>query len=36
MPLMFGPELGELQKKTRLDVRVMLMSGFGGDRLVLN
>ncbi len=24
MPEMFGPELGELQKKTRPDVRVML------------
>jgi two-component system cell cycle sensor histidine kinase/response regulator CckA len=36
MPEMSGPELGELLKKTRPGVRVMLMSGFSGDLLVLN
>ena len=36
MPEMSGPELGELLKKTRPRVRVMLMSGFSGDLLVLN
>ncbi len=36
MPDMSGPELGELLKKTRPEVRVMLMSGFSGDLLVLN
>ncbi|MDQ2948320.1 MAG: response regulator [Acidobacteriota bacterium] len=36
MPEMSGPELGELLKKTRPEVRVMLMSGFSGDLLVLN
>ena len=36
MPEMSGPELGELLKKTRPEVHVMLMSGFSGDLLVLN
>ena len=36
MPEMSGPELRELLKKTRPRVRVMLMSGFSGDLLVLN
>jgi DNA-binding NtrC family response regulator len=37
MPRMSGPDLGELLKKTRLDLRVMLMSGgAGGNLLVLN
>jgi DNA-binding NtrC family response regulator len=36
MPEMSGPQLGELLKHTRPDVRVMLMSGFSGDLLVLN
>ena len=36
MPEMSGPELGEILKKTRPDMRVMLMSGFSGDLLVLN
>ena len=36
MPDMSGPELGVLLKKTRPEVRVMLMSGFSGDLLVLN
>ncbi len=36
MPEISGPELGELLKQTRPDVRVMLMSGFSGDLLVLN
>ena len=36
MPEMSGPELGELLKQTRPDMRVMLMSGFSGDLLVLN
>lgn len=36
MPDMSGPELGELLKKSRPDMRVMLMSGFSGNLLVLN
>jgi len=37
MPETSGPELGELLKKSRPNMRVMLMSGFtGGDLLVLN
>jgi CheY-like chemotaxis protein len=37
MPLMSGPDLGEALKKTRPDIRVMLMSGDEqGNLLVLN
>jgi DNA-binding NtrC family response regulator len=37
MPEMSGPELVELLKKSRPDMRVMLISGYsGGDLLVLN
>ena len=37
MPEMSGPDLGETLKKTRLDLRVMLMSGGAdGNLLVLN
>jgi len=37
MPQMSGPDLGELLKKTRPDLRVMLMSGgTNGNLLVLN
>jgi len=37
MPLMSGPHLGETLKKTRPDLRVMLMSGgVDGNLLVLN
>jgi two-component system cell cycle sensor histidine kinase/response regulator CckA len=38
MPKMSGPDLGELLKKTRPDMHVMLMSGGGadGNLLVLN
>jgi DNA-binding NtrC family response regulator len=37
MPAMSGPELGEAMKKTRPDLRVMLMSGgANGNLLVLN
>jgi DNA-binding NtrC family response regulator len=37
MPQMSGPDLGEMLKKTRLDLRVMLMSGgANGNLLVLN
>jgi DNA-binding NtrC family response regulator len=37
MPEMSGPDLGELLKKTRPDLRVMLMSGApNGNLLVLN
>jgi DNA-binding NtrC family response regulator len=37
MPLMNGPALGEVIKKQRPDLRVMLMSGMeGGNLLVLN
>jgi two-component system cell cycle sensor histidine kinase/response regulator CckA len=36
MPEMSGPRLGEILKQTRPDVRVMVMSGFSGDLLVLN
>jgi DNA-binding NtrC family response regulator len=37
MPLMSGPELGEEMKKSRPDLRVMLMSGgANGNLLVLN
>jgi two-component system, cell cycle sensor histidine kinase and response regulator CckA len=37
MPGMTGPDLGEALKKSRPDMRMMLMSGFtGGNLLVLN
>ena len=37
MPRMSGPDLGEALKKTRLDLRVMLMSGGAqGNLVVLN
>jgi len=37
MPGMTGPDLGEVLKKTRPDLRIMHMSGFeGGDLLILN
>jgi hypothetical protein len=37
MPQMSGPDLGELMKKTRPDLHVMLMSGgANGNLLVLN
>ena len=37
MPVMSGPDLGEVLKKTRPDLHVMLMSGGGnGNLLVLN
>lgn len=37
MPVMSGPELGEILKQTRPNIHVMLMSGNGnGNLLVLN
>jgi two-component system cell cycle sensor histidine kinase/response regulator CckA len=37
MPVMSGPDLGEVLKKTRPDIHVMLMSGgVNGNLLVLN
>jgi DNA-binding NtrC family response regulator len=37
MPLMSGPDLGQMLKKTRPDIHVMLMSGgVDGNLLVLN
>jgi two-component system, cell cycle sensor histidine kinase and response regulator CckA len=35
MPLMSGPDLGVILKKTRPDLHVMLMSGGGGGNLLV-